>query len=108
MAKYKLSKTVGNTINSDQGKEWIQRWSDKHKDGIKAYFYGADILNSIINQEGAVGMRIYFGYGDDDQIQLVLVGTREDGTNIWPEGTSAARMSSPGAVDNGSPCPPYC
>lgn len=114
MSKYKFKKTDGGAIDANKGKEWIKKWDDKHKGAVRAYFFGTDIIESILHQEGAVGMRIYLGYGDEkdpatgqDRVQMVLVGAREDGSNIWPD---AVGKDKPGGTvaDNGYPCPPYC
>jgi len=53
-------------------------------------------------------MRIYLSYGDEDKLQMVLLGAREDGTNIWP--TDSGKDDSGGGTvgDTGFPCPPYC
>jgi hypothetical protein len=52
-------------------------------------------------------MRIYFAYGDRDVTQMVLIGAREDGSNIWPD--LMGKDGGGGTVaDGGKPCPPYC
>jgi hypothetical protein len=54
-------------------------------------------------------MRVYFSYGDEDKMQLVLIGAREDGTNIWPSDVGKDGGGTGGTIgDNGMPCPPYC
>jgi len=114
MSKYKFSKKVGKNIPNSQATTWINNYQKKHKDGIHAYFYGTEIIHKILSHPEAVGMRIYLGYSHDDEtkketLQMVLVGAREDGSNIW----SDTSLDTPGdghgsAADNGTPCPPYC
>lgn len=108
MDKYKFSKTDGGPIDEGDAKKWMKKYKDKHPDGIHAYFFGADIIKKIVDNPEAVGMRIYFAYGETDKTQMVLIGAREDGTNIWPD--ENGKDSRPGGTvgDNGKPCPPYC
>jgi hypothetical protein len=106
MEKYKFSKKDAGPIDQVDAKRWIEKYKAKHKDGIHAYFFGTDIIRKIIDNPEAVGMRIYYAYGDEDKSQMVLIGAREDGTNIWPEG---GKDDGGGTVaDGGRPCPPYC
>ena len=43
------------------------------KDGIKGHFFGKDILQAILNQSGAEGIRMYHGIDDDNTQVLILV-----------------------------------
>jgi hypothetical protein len=109
MAKYKFSKTDGASIDQTKAKQWMKKYEDKHPDGIRAYFFGSDLINKIITHPDAVGMRIYFSYGDEEKMQMVLIGAREDGTNIWPTEAGKDMPVGGGTIgDNGLPCPPYC
>ncbi len=65
---------------------------------IKAGFFGKDALQGILDQEGCVGIRVYYGEDDNGTPQLVLVGADAD-TNDIIEGNLAQRQV---------PCPPYC
>jgi len=109
MSNYKFSKKDGGPIDSAKAKHWMKKWEEKHPDGIRAYFFGKDLIEKIVNHPEAVGMRVYFGIGDEDKTQLVLIAAREDGTNIWPDDGKDGSGSSGGTVgDNGMACPPYC
>jgi hypothetical protein len=109
MAKYKFSKTDGGPIDQNKAKQWMNKYSERHLGGVTAYFFGSDIINKILSHPEAVGMRVYFSYGDEDKMQLVLIGAREDGTNIWPSDVGKDGGGTGGTIgDNGMPCPPYC
>jgi len=72
---------------------------------VKALFYGRDKLLEILNQDGCMGLRIYFGLSDgtvEDQTfgdpQFIIIGADADGNN----------QSNGQTLDNGYPCPDYC
>lgn len=108
MADYKLSKTAGGAIDPTKAKNWMNKYKDKHTDHIHAYFFGSDIIRKIIDHPEAVGMRIYFSYGDEDKLQMVLIGANEDGDNIWPDNQEGKDGGGGTVADGGTPCPPYC
>lgn len=112
---YKFSKKDAGAIDEGIAQDAIKRFQDKNPNAIKAYFYGDDVIRKIIDHKEAVGMRVYFGLAEDGQIQLFLVGAREDGSNIGLNnvGGSVTKLAATAAVqgivgDNGWPCPPYC
>lgn len=110
MSNYKFSKQDAGPIDPSKAKKWMKKYEDRHPDGIKAYFFGTDIIRKIIDNEEAVGMRVYFAIGDDDKMQMVLIGAREDGSNIWPDdvGKDGSGGGRGTVGDTGYPCPPYC
>lgn len=109
---YKLSPDVGKPITKATANKWIENYHEKHpkKDAIRARFFGSDIINQILEQDKCVGIRIYYATNDEGEKQLLLVGAREDGSNIWPDDdASVVDASASGLiVDASSPCPPFC
>ncbi len=101
-----LNKGVGGGMMSDQAKKWIQNYKDKNPGSIESHFFGSDIINSILNQNDCVGVRIHYAMDDSGVKQLILVGAKESGNNIWPsfsDGTPSGIVA-----DNSWPCPPAC
>jgi len=109
---YKLSPDVGKPISKETANKWIKNHSEKHPDkgSIRARFFGSDIINQLLTQDKCVGMRIYYAINDEGEKQLLLVGAREDGTNIWPDDDidKEGAQTSGLIVDASSPCPPFC
>jgi len=117
MSNYKFSKKDAGQIDAGLAQDSIQKYQDKNPNAIKAYFFGDDIIRKVIDHKEAVGMRVYFGLAEDGQIQLFLVGAREDGSNIGlnnvgsrtASAATATTAATTGVVgDNAWPCPPYC
>jgi hypothetical protein len=110
---YKLSPDVGKPISKATADKWIKNHEQKHpgKDSIRAHFFGSDIINELLAQDGCVGMRIYYATNDEGVKQLLLVGAREDGSNIWPDGKGDPELESAASgliVDASTTCPPFC
>ncbi len=106
MKDFKFSKTHGGPIDQGVAKKWMKKYEDRHTGAPHAYFFGKDLIQKIIDHPEAVGMHVYFAYGEEDNKQVVLIGTREDGSNIWP-GADKDSSDSGTVGDNGYPRPPY-
>lgn len=69
---------------------------------IKAFFYGREKLQELLNQNDCVGIRIYYG-GERDahggySPALVLVGADENMDDL----------ANGKILERGAPCPPLC
>ncbi|SHH98320.1 hypothetical protein SAMN04488109_6468 [Chryseolinea serpens] len=107
--------TVGNGISQGEAEAMIKKYddqlrADKGKD-TKSVFFGKDAINEILNQPGdeCAGISFFLAlkyseFAQKDVVDLIMVGTKEDGTLLWKE--SAALQD--GAYDGSLPCPPYC
>ncbi|MEJ0055242.1 MAG: hypothetical protein WDN75_20260, partial [Bacteroidota bacterium] len=102
-----LNKAVGGSLLSSQARKWIQNYKDKNPGDVESIFYGSDLINAILSQSECVGIRTHFAIDDAGQKQLILVGAKENGNNIWP---SSAEDTAPNGImgDHGWPCPPVC
>lgn len=102
---HKFRKSHGGPIEMGEANDWMKRFKDKNPEGPWAFFFGEHIVRKVIDHPEAVGMRVCFGLTKEGKPQIVLLGTREDGSNILPiqgkDGTGGT------CADNGLPCPPY-
>ncbi|NLR57988.1 hypothetical protein HGH93_07740 [Chitinophaga polysaccharea] len=96
-----------------------QKSFDSH---VKAMCFGKDKVLELLDQPGAVALRIYYGIklnGDSQrERKMILVAVDENGNDILPK--SAAEMAAaqasgivakdtpPVILDQGVPCPQYC
>lgn len=67
-------------------------------DAIIGGYFGKEALVNILQQEGCVGLRYYYGMDQDGIPRMVLVGVNEDGNDMI-EGQLAERATL---------CPPLC
>ncbi len=72
---------------------------------LKAHFFGKDKILDLLNQSGAVGLRIWYGIGPDGNNrnvpQLYVVAVDANGDDILPSGNELV-------LDQSLPCPSYC
>ncbi|MDH7515476.1 MAG: hypothetical protein QHI48_06365 [Bacteroidota bacterium] len=68
------------------------------KNAIKGGFFGQAALQQLLDQEGVVGVRYYYGQENDDRPVLVLVGVDATGRDLV-EGF---------LLERSIPCPPFC
>ncbi len=90
--------TEGAPIELDKAASWTANYRNANSQGIKAHFFGKDILNEILAQEGCEGIRIYYALDDDGTQQLILVGA-DASENDMVDGVVA---------DYSRPCPNVC
>jgi hypothetical protein len=64
----------------------------------KAGAFPKEDVQQVLDQSGAVGLRIYFGRSEQGQTDLILVGVDSDGNDL----TQGVLM------DLSFPCPPFC
>lgn len=65
---------------------------------IKGGFFGKTTLQRILNQEGCIGIRIYYGLEEDGTPKFVLVGVEENEDDLIEGEIAQASV----------PCPPNC
>lgn len=70
----------GGQITLSEGADMTAKYRDNNPNELKGHFFGKDILKQILNQEGCMGIRMYYGIDDDGEKALVIVGadTNED------------------------------
>jgi hypothetical protein len=99
----------GNPIPLGQAVKWVHAYQRINPNLPKAYFFGRDILERLLKEEGCMGIRIYMGEDDKGELHPVLVGCRADQSNILPKSmTTAGEEEEPIVVNDSAKCPPEC
>src|ERR1043165_1853501 len=63
-------------------------------------FFGRDAIQALLDQDGCVGIRYYYGIDDNGGKVLVVVGVTSDENDIIKAGCVC--------IEAAVPCPPYC
>ena len=89
--------TEGDPITIAQGAALTANFRAAYPLQIKARFFGKDLLEDILKQNGAKGIRFYFGLNANNQLELVICAADQNENDIL------------GIVgDYSYPCPPSC
>lgn len=79
--------------------EWTRNYQATINQGdTVSHFFGRDIIERILAQEGCMGIRVYYALDDNDNKQMIMVGANADENDLY-EGIIA---------EVSSPCPPFC
>lgn len=87
----------GGKISLEQGASLTKKYRNANPDARKGNFYGKDILKQLLEQNGCMGIRMYYGIDDDGNQELVLVAADADENDILDL-----------VVDLSKPCPNRC
>jgi hypothetical protein len=118
---------VGKPVSKKVAEEGIKKFDKKfrpHKYDTKSLFFGKDAILKMLDDvpsTGITGITFFLTYQENpsvdnhETIQLVMVGTKEDGTLVWEEAQSTSvqaksLLDGEGGGSFGGPmsCPPYC
>lgn len=72
----------GGVISLSEGSTMTAEYRHQNPDKLKGHFFGKDILNKILEQEGCMGIRIYYGIDSEGVQQLVLAGADNEENDI--------------------------
>ena len=88
-------------ISFSTGAAYTKNYRDQMSiDDRKGGFFSKDAINAVLSQNGAVGLRIYFGLTDSGKQELVIVGTDKDENDIISDDAVC--------LDSMIPCPDRC
>lgn len=115
----KFTGDEGNLISSSVAAEYTKRFREKkEKEGKKpksfseAQFFGNEKLKKLMEKEGCVGLRIYFGVSKDKEFddQVVLVAVDADGKDLTSTriGLKDMPAGNDDALAGGPVCPHVC
>ncbi len=89
----------GSPISLQDGADWTANFRRQFPSwGCKAHFFGKEILNDILDQEGCVGIRMYYGINNLEENVLILVGAKANEDD----------MVNGIIADKSVKCPPFC
>lgn len=86
----------GALITIDKAKNLVDAYRDSFPNRVKGLFLGKDILEDLLNQQGAEGIRVYLGEENND-FTIVCVAADENEDDIIGK-----------IADSAVPCPTNC
>jgi hypothetical protein len=91
--------TEGAAIEPVIAGDWTRNFRENSSPGNNAHFFGRAILERLLDAEGAMGIRFYYGLDDDGNRQLLAVATDAEQNDLL-EGENIV-------ADESSCCPPW-
>jgi len=72
--------------------------------------FNREPFDSVLAEEGCVGLRIYFGMEEDLKVKVIIVGVDADNKDILPSQSARRTTDDPdtGIIELGRPCPDFC
>ena len=101
LAGTQLEKFTGaedHSITLEEAALLTYNYQAANEDGIKSHFFGRQAIEKILEQDGAVGVRVYYGLDDEGMQHLVMVGADANQDDLV-DGFLAQRAPA---------CPPSC
>lgn len=88
----------GEKFPLDTAAAWTANYRKQNPNGIKAHFFGRNILLNMLKQADCVGLRMYYALDEKGVQQMIVVGADANENDLY-NGIVAER---------GMPCEPYC
>jgi hypothetical protein len=82
----------------DTAAEWTANYRNANPGAVKAHFFGREIIQRILDQDGCVGIRCYYALDENGVQQMIMVGADKDENDLY-NGIIAEKAIK---------CPPYC
>lgn len=108
------SRNIFSGLESDQVTEqvagqWLGNYTTTNPQGLRAHFFGNEIIRQILRQNGCVGIRAYYAIDNNGIQKLLLIGVTSTGVNILPSSSDRIEDGNGGTIgDNSFPCPTFC
>lgn len=101
----------GVSLSVDQAKKKVQKFNcNRKKEDIKAHYFSKAFLKKILEQENAVGIRVYYGMNEKADLDAVIVGVAANGDNLINQRIKSEKDAAGdcGYYSSGQPCPRWC
>ena len=92
----------GGEITLLKGAELTSKYRDNNPNETKGHFFGKDILRQLLEQDGCMGIRMYYGIDEKGKKELVIVGADAD-ENDMTELVADLSMPCPSRCGNSNP-----
>jgi hypothetical protein len=103
----------GDPLDKSIAKAWVTNFkSASAKTGsaeeIRSHYFGRDIIETLLNESGAVGIRIYYALDSNGEKKLLLVGVDASGEDLLPLEGGKSNDGGNIIADFSFPCPNTC
>lgn len=88
----------------DQASEWTANYRATISPGETiAHYFGKQAIQDIFDQEGCVGMRIYYALDNNGAKQLIITGVNSAGNDLYQGLLAERSLKCPAACSAANP-----
>jgi hypothetical protein len=91
--------TEGGAIDQNTAGKWTRNYREQSQSSTLGHFFGKDILRTLLDQDGSMGIRFYYALDGAGNKQLVAAAVTADENDMVGDAFKVA--------DEASPSPPY-
>lgn len=96
-------------IDLKEAVELTARWRKNHPDGFKCARFERGAFDRLLDQPGAVGIKIYMGEKKDGAWTFVMVAVDKENRDMVGKNATGLYAEEGGDIeDQADPCPPDC
>lgn len=89
--------TEGEIISQEDAEALTSNFRSEFSGQTQGVFFGKEVLDTLLTQDGAIGIRGYFGLDESGKMTLVLAAAKTNEDDILDN-----------VADQGVPCPNRC
>lgn len=95
-------------LDLNLAKSWVAKFKGSvGPDEIQSRYFGRDVIDQILAQQGCTGLRIYYAINDGGEKVLIISGVDSTGTDMLPVSPTLVADENT-LADASLPCPGYC
>jgi hypothetical protein len=105
----------GKRISKDEMLKMRNRYKASKKFVTESVYFDRSTFERLLAEPGTVGVRVYYGLNEKDELKPIFVPVNNAGKNILVSHKSASVSAASASVaeestieDYGNPCPPLC
>lgn len=87
-----LTGKEGQEFDLETSANWTKNYRDKYPGETVSHFFGKEIVQKILDQDGCMGVRIYHAHDDQDKKHVIIVGADQHGNDIHPHVEKDGKM----------------
>ena len=93
----------GKRISKDEMHKMRNRYKATKKFVTESVYFDRSTFERLLSDPGTVGVRVYYGVNDKDELHPIFVPVGKGGANLL-----VAKSGESTIEDYGNPCPPLC
>lgn len=87
-----LTGKEGKEFDVETSANWTKNYREKHPDETVSHFFGKEIVQKILDQDGCMGVRIYHANDEQGKKHVIIVGADQHGNDIHPHVEKDGKM----------------